>query len=122
MSTLHAAPARDVFDIHKSASLQPSLARPSRHQDEDRGGTDSDAPGDRRREESDNEEEEDVDDSVKEDMKRLEDTFPGISDHFRLVNRIGEGMVTLDTLVLHAFSPFNNRDFLHGLQSRRSII
>ncbi|PYH41137.1 serine/threonine protein kinase CDC7 [Aspergillus saccharolyticus JOP 1030-1] len=35
--------------------------------------------------------EEDVDDSVKEDMKRLEETFPGISDRFRLVNRIGEG-------------------------------
>ncbi|OJJ43348.1 hypothetical protein ASPZODRAFT_103210 [Penicilliopsis zonata CBS 506.65] len=34
---------------------------------------------------------EEVDESVKEDMKRLEDTFPGISDRFRLVNRIGEG-------------------------------
>ncbi|KKK15641.1 hypothetical protein P175DRAFT_0505346 [Aspergillus ochraceoroseus IBT 24754] len=36
-------------------------------------------------------EEEEVDDAVKEDMKKLEDTFPGISDRFRLVNRIGEG-------------------------------
>jgi cell division control protein 7 len=37
-------------------------------------------------------EEEEVDEIVKEDMKRLEDTFPGISSQFRLVNRIGEGM------------------------------
>lgn len=40
-------------------------------------------------EESDYEEE--VDESVREDMDKLEDTFPGISDRFRLVNRIGEG-------------------------------
>ncbi|KAL3470190.1 kinase-like domain-containing protein [Aspergillus californicus] len=35
--------------------------------------------------------EEEVDEVVKEDMKKLEDTFPGISGSFRLVNRIGEG-------------------------------
>ncbi|KAL4894347.1 kinase-like domain-containing protein [Aspergillus ambiguus] len=90
MSTLHAAPARDVFDIHKAAPLQPSLAKPSRYSDEDGAGTDTDPSGDQSREASD-QEEEDVDDSVKEDMKKLEDTFPGISDRFRLVNRIGEG-------------------------------
>lgn len=37
-------------------------------------------------------EEEEVDESVREDMNKLEDTFPGISDRFRLVNRIGEGI------------------------------
>jgi cell division control protein 7 len=37
-------------------------------------------------------EEEEVDESVREDMTKLEDTFPGISDRFRLVNRIGEGI------------------------------
>ncbi|KAH8688875.1 putative cell cycle protein kinase [Talaromyces proteolyticus] len=35
--------------------------------------------------------EEKVDESVKEDMQKLEDTFPGISERFRLINRIGEG-------------------------------
>ncbi|EAA62990.1 hypothetical protein AN3450.2 [Aspergillus nidulans FGSC A4] len=35
--------------------------------------------------------EEEVDEVVLEDMKKLEDNFPGISDRFRLVNRIGEG-------------------------------
>ncbi|RJE26659.1 cell cycle protein kinase [Aspergillus sclerotialis] len=51
---------------------------------------------DQSREESDFEEErqdvvDGVDDSVKEDMKKLEDSFRGISDRFRLVDRIGEG-------------------------------
>ncbi|KAL1962795.1 hypothetical protein VTN77DRAFT_9164 [Rasamsonia byssochlamydoides] len=44
--------------------------------------------------ESDNEyevPEEEVDESVKEDMRKLEETFPGISEQFRLINRIGEG-------------------------------
>lgn len=45
-----------------------------------------------------------VDDSVREDMKRLEDTFPGISEKFRLVNRIGEGTVQLSaSLKEHIF-------------------
>lgn len=45
--------------------------------------------------ESDNEgdpyEEDDVDESVREDMQKLEETFTGISERFRLINRIGEG-------------------------------
>lgn len=32
-----------------------------------------------------------IDESVKEDMRKLEDTFPGVSERFRLINRIGEG-------------------------------
>jgi cell division control protein 7 len=61
---------------------------------DDGTATDSDVSVDSRRGESDygdEDEEEEVDDSVREDMKKLEDTFPGISDRFRLVNRIGEG-------------------------------
>jgi cell division control protein 7 len=44
---------------------------------------------------SDNEDDvpkEPVDEAVMEDMKRLEETFRGISDRFRLVNKIGEGI------------------------------
>jgi hypothetical protein len=33
----------------------------------------------------------DVDDSVAEDMKKLEESFKGISQKYRLINRIGEG-------------------------------
>jgi hypothetical protein len=80
MSGLRAAPG--VFELKRSKSFQEhkySLG----HDDEP--GSQSDA-----HQESDYEEE--VDESVREDMRKLEDTFPGISDRFRLVNRIGEGM------------------------------
>lgn len=33
-----------------------------------------------------------VDATVAEDMIKFEDTFKGIKDRFRLINRIGEGM------------------------------
>lgn len=59
-------------------------------EEDDGSGGNTDASQDQ----ADFEEEEEVDESVREDMKKLEDTFPGISDRFRLVNRIGEGMVT----------------------------
>lgn len=35
--------------------------------------------------------EDDVDESVAEDMRKLDETFQGISRRYRLVNRIGEG-------------------------------
>lgn len=37
------------------------------------------------------EEDETVDESVREDMNKLESTFKGISKRYRLINRIGEG-------------------------------
>lgn len=80
MSGLRAAPG--VFELKRSNSFQEhkySLG----HDDEPVSQSDA-------HQESDYEEE--VDESVREDMKKLEDTFPGISDRFRLVNRIGEGM------------------------------
>ncbi|PLB39379.1 serine/threonine protein kinase CDC7 [Aspergillus candidus] len=78
---------------HQNAgSLAPAHASRSRYIEEIGG---REVLCDQYSEESGNEEnsqdDEDVDDSVKEDMKKLEDTFPGISDQFRLVNRIGEG-------------------------------
>ncbi|THC95455.1 hypothetical protein EYZ11_005049 [Aspergillus tanneri] len=79
MSNLHTAPDGDL-----------ELQRPG----EDRTRTDSDNASAAQILEAGQEdprEDEDIDDSVKEDMKKLEDTFPGITDRFRLVNRIGEG-------------------------------
>ena len=35
--------------------------------------------------------EEEVDESVAEDMRKLEESFKGISQKYRLINRIGEG-------------------------------
>lgn len=36
-----------------------------------------------------------VDDSVKEDMRKLEESFPRIKRYYRLIDRIGEGTVTI---------------------------
>lgn len=38
------------------------------------------------------EEEEEIDESVAEDMRKLEESFQGISQKYRLINRIGEGI------------------------------
>jgi cell division control protein 7 len=44
-------------------------------------------------EESEHSSDEEVEPSVAEDMSRFEETFVGISKRFRLINRIGEGML-----------------------------
>jgi cell division control protein 7 len=43
------------------------------------------------------EDEDDIDDSVAEDMKKLEESFKGISQKYRLINRIGEGSIRSET-------------------------
>ncbi|PKX91577.1 serine/threonine protein kinase CDC7 [Aspergillus novofumigatus IBT 16806] len=93
MSTMH-APITGVFGLQKSGATDHHCTQGHMAVVDDGTATDSDASVDSRRGESDHgdeDEEEEVDDSVREDMKKLEDTFPGISDRFRLVNRIGEG-------------------------------
>jgi len=40
--------------------------------------------------------EDDIDESVMEDMRKLEESFKGISQRYRLINRIGEGIPILD--------------------------
>lgn len=39
------------------------------------------------------ESEDEVDESVVEDMRKLEESFRGISRKYRLINRIGEGIL-----------------------------
>jgi cell division control protein 7 len=66
-------------------------------------------------------EEEEVDESVREDMTKLEDTFPGISDRFRLVNRIGEGILSCSCLFpCQASLLTKHRYIFYCLQSRGS--
>lgn len=88
------APLTGVFGLQKSGATDHHCTQAHMAVVDDGTDTDNDASVDSRRAEGDHEdedEEEEVDDSVREDMKKLEDTFPGISDRFRLVNRIGEG-------------------------------
>ncbi|CAG7937736.1 unnamed protein product [Penicillium nalgiovense] len=82
MSALRAAPG--IFELKHSSFQEPQLKHKYSLAQDEELVSQSDAPP-----ESDYEEE--VDESVREDMRKLEDTFPGISDRFRLVNRIGEG-------------------------------
>lgn len=42
--------------------------------------------------EEEEEDEEEADESVLEDMKKLEESFEGISKKYRMINRIGEGL------------------------------
>lgn len=89
MSALRGAPA-GVFELQRSSSFRG--IQPVKHKyapEENDGGA---SKSEVFQAESDYEGEE-VDESVREDMNKLEDTFPGISDRFRLVNRIGEGTV-----------------------------
>lgn len=46
-------------------------------------------------EDEDDQSEDEVDDTVAEDMRKLEENFKGISQKYRLINRIGEGMLVL---------------------------
>lgn len=91
MSALRAAPT-GVFELQRSSSfrgLQPATQKYASEEGDERTSLGEMTQGASDYEE---EEEEEVDESVREDMTKLEDTFPGISDRFRLVNRIGEGM------------------------------
>lgn len=105
MSTVQPAPAR-FFEAQKSNSFDQGNTTGADCAEEGEIAVGSDVPDDQfhvngsedEAENTDgngeNEEEEkleEVEESVREDMKRLEDTFPGISRKFRLINRIGEG-------------------------------
>lgn len=95
MSALRGA-RQQLFELHPSGSFreQPSIKHKYALEEHDGAAANSEAIP----EESDFEEEE-VDESVREEIKKLEDTFPGISDRFRLVNRIGEGEIASSALL-----------------------
>ena len=60
--------------------------------------------------------EDEVDESVMDDMKRLEESFTGISQKYRLVNRIGEGSFPFQSCFVTEL--IRNRYLLNGIQSR----
>lgn len=91
MSAFRGAPS-GVFELQQSSSFrgpQPAKHEYALERDDAGASVGEIAQGEI------NYEEEEVDESVREDMNKLEDTFPGISDRFRLVNRIGEGIAGL---------------------------
>lgn len=102
-TTKTAAMAQEVAHMHEHGTHQPgrsriprTMAEPQRIQiaeDDDEGEEDEDeeeqGQSDGCNHESESEDE--VDESVIEDMRKLEESFRGISRKYRLINRIGEG-------------------------------
>ncbi|KAJ5469459.1 Cell cycle serine/threonine-protein kinase hsk1 [Penicillium diatomitis] len=95
MTTLRGAPA-GVFELKRSSSGQEYHANEDRYtlgKDDPRTNDDTSLVESELDEDDgqEDEEEEEVDETVREDMMKLKDTFPEIADRFRLINRIGEG-------------------------------
>jgi cell division control protein 7 len=89
MATIRSRNASKVFDIHEDA-LREEDADDDQETEESRGEEDED---DGRGKDYDSEESDSiVDPLVQEDMDKFQDTFKGIKERFRLINRIGEGM------------------------------
>lgn len=64
-----------------------------------------------------------ADDSVLEDMLKFQQTFGSkINEHYRLINRIGEGECKLIVPRYYTFLLTRYRHFLHSLQGRGSQV
>lgn len=90
MATVRIRNARIPFEIHHDElEVEEVVNEEEPRSDESRGEThegDGDA-GSECSEESDSY----VEPSVQEDMEKFQDSFEGIKERFRLINRIGEG-------------------------------
>lgn len=83
---------KQPFEIHRDGLTgEESVDGDNQGMDESRGEGEEDDGLD---ENYDSEESDTiVDPVVREDMNKFEDTFTGIKERFRLINRIGEGML-----------------------------
>jgi cell division control protein 7 len=89
MATIRSRNASKVFNIHEDA-MREEEAEDDQETEESRGEEDED---DGRGKDYDSEESDSiVDPAVQEDMDKFQNTFKGIKERFRLINRIGEGM------------------------------
>jgi hypothetical protein len=84
MASTQLAPVQQPQSFHKPRSMADSRQIQIVEDEED----DEDLSEDYDESESEDE----VDESVVEDMRRLEESFKGISQKYRLINRIGEGI------------------------------
>ena len=87
--------ARDTIAIHEDET-----ARPLENQQRRKMSTVEEDYDRRRAEEFEHESDgtesdEELDESVIDDMRKLEESFAGISSRYRLVNRIGEGKLSI---------------------------
>jgi cell division control protein 7 len=96
MATIRPRNAKAPFEIHHDeVDGDESMDEQDQTMDESRGDMEED-----NYQQSDDYSDSDesdvvVDASVQEDMKKFQETFKGIRDRFRLINRIGEGNLLL---------------------------
>jgi cell division control protein 7 len=92
MATIRSRNAKTPFEIHhdvmsREESLDEEVMDESRGDMEEEDGQQEDEDSDDYSDNSDGI----VDATVQEDMEKFQETFKGIKDRFRLINRIGEG-------------------------------
>jgi len=89
MATIRPRAPQEFFDIHHDdmdeSMEENDIMEESKMEDVEEMDMDDNS------EESDSDE--DVAESVKEDIRRFQETFKGINKRFRLINRIGEGKI-----------------------------
>jgi len=123
MATIRPRNARTPFEIHtdvveqeESLEEEEVVMDESRDDMEDAEQEDEDEYSDAYSDDSDDV----VDPKVQEDMDKFQETFKGIKDRFRLINRIGEGnslLVFSRRILLTRY-----RHILDRLQGRRSVV
>lgn len=105
----------DVEEMHYSMADDVDLDQPVEEEEEEEIEEDDNY--------SESSEESDgvVDGLVQEDMDKFQETFTGIKERYRLINRIGEGNYILKKHDIPVVLQ-NYRDVFHGLQGRRSQV
>lgn len=93
METTRARDSRTPFEIHEDGPETDNATQEERYASEDEEGDDQDQDDEQDRYSEDSDGSDGiVDAGVQQDMERLQETFKGIKDRFRLINRIGEGL------------------------------
>lgn len=114
--------AQEVFSVHENPTNELEIVRKPRHMidtqqiqivEDKEEESESESESDQY---NDGESDDEADESVIEDMRKLEENFKGISRKYRLINRIGEGILTSVYNRLNAL-PTRSRYILDCIQS-----
>lgn len=91
MATIHPSHAKQPFEIHHDAAVDEPMSDEDQPMDEDDVSLHEQDVEEDGYSETSEESDGVVDMTVQEDMDKFQETFKGIKDRFRLINRIGEG-------------------------------
>lgn len=91
MASVRPRSPRKSFQVHQKRQAEEMLEEEEQYIQDSREETDDEDIGEDGYSESSEESGGIVDAAVKEDMDKFQDSFNGIRQRFRLINRIGEG-------------------------------